>query len=326
MDTRTQGMLTMARLALKQHRFEVTAAVLVAVAVSVAALVVSARLRAVDAPAGCLETARETFLEAEGCAPSLHAFASIDQGEAAVVLAAMGVVPFALGLLGGVPIVGRELEARTAQTVWSLSGSRLRWLLRQASPIVVVLGAAILLAALAADTLESARQIAARSAVNDLGLHGGLVVARAYAAFGFGLLAGAALGRTLPALVVGAVVSLALVFAVGQAREVWVLTLKPVLVETPNGSTPGWAGFSYGAVWIAPHGEQLKDGEAEALVPPDEPDASQWLLDHGYRPAELVVSEDVVLGWARYDALSFGLAGSVSLGAAGVVVNRRRPT
>jgi hypothetical protein len=319
-------MLSTARLTLKQHRFEVAAAVLAALVVSVAALVVAGRLRAVDAPAGCFETYRNTFLEAEGCAASLRMFASIEEGEAAVVFAAMAVIPFLLGLLGGVPIVGRELEARTAQTAWSLSGSRLRWLLRQAGPIVLVLGAAILLAALAADSLEITRQLRSHSAVNDIGLHGGLVVVRGYAAFGFGVLAGATVGRTLPAFVIGALVSLALVLALGQAREVWTLTLKPVAVETPNRSTPAWAGFSYGVVWITPTGDQIKDVEADGLVPPGEPDASQWLLDHGYRPAELVVSEDIVLGWALYDALSFGLAGSVSLAAAGVVVNRRRPT
>lgn len=43
----------------------------------------------------------------------------------------------------GVPIVARELEARTAQTAWSLSGSRLRWLLRQMAPILILLGVTV---------------------------------------------------------------------------------------------------------------------------------------------------------------------------------------
>jgi hypothetical protein len=56
---------------------------------------------------------------------------------------AMKILPFGVGLLAGVPIVARELEMRTAQTAWSLNGSRLRWLIRQVAPIGGVVALAI---------------------------------------------------------------------------------------------------------------------------------------------------------------------------------------
>jgi hypothetical protein len=59
-------------------------------------------------------------------------------------------LPSVLGLLGGVPIVWRELETRTAQTAWSLSPSRLRQLAHQISSIGLVLGVVMVFAAVVA--------------------------------------------------------------------------------------------------------------------------------------------------------------------------------
>lgn len=318
-------MLTAARLSLKQHRFEIAVAAIAAVVLSGASLLVASSLRSLVFPTGCLELWRDQGLVADGCGAALDTFASIEEGQAAPILAAMAVLPFALGLLGGVPVVGRELEARTVQVAWSLSGSRSRWLLRQLAPVVVLLGAAILLAAVTADALETTRQLRNNTAVSDMTLHGAPVVARAYGAFGLGLLLGALLGRTLPAFVIGILVSVALVAGAGEAHRAWLMTqtFEPVVVS--NG-TPPWAGSSLGVVWIAPDGRQIEDPDAVALVPPGEPDTNQWLLDRGYKMAELVLSQEAVLRWINYDVLLFVAAGSVAIGSTFVFVNRRRPT
>jgi hypothetical protein len=121
-----------------------------------------------------------------------------------------------VGLLGG--IVARELEARTAQTAWSLSGSRLRWLIGQVAPILVVLGVTVTFAALAAGLLEANRQAWGEFTFHYLEEYGPLIVFRAFCAFGIGLPIGGLLGRTLPAFVLGAALSLALVFAVENVR------------------------------------------------------------------------------------------------------------
>lgn len=93
-----------------------------------------------------------------------------------------------------------------------------------------------------------------------------------------------------------------------------------------TGGTPGWAGGSFGVVWFTPEGVQISDTEANGRVPPDSPDFNQWLIDHGYRMAELVISEETVLGWRYYDLAAFTAVGTGALAAAFMVVTRRRPT
>jgi hypothetical protein len=318
-------MLTATRLVLKQHWFEVGASLIVALAAAIAAVGVDVHLRGVDVPSPCFQAWRETFDAPEECLGPLREFATIEEEEAAKVLGAMAILPFLVGLLGGVPLVGREIEARTAQFAWSVTGSRGRWLIRQAYPVIVILGSAVVLAALAADLLETTRQLRSHSGVNDMTLHGWVVVGRAYAAFGLGLLLGAALGRTLPAFIVGAFVSLLLVTSIEEARKSWVMAQIPVAVDVSDGHSPGTIGFSFGVVWLTPEGQQISDTEAVGLVPSGVPDTNQWLLDRGYRMAELVVTEDAVLEWVPYDIGMFAVVGTVTLLAAGVVVNRRRP-
>lgn len=321
-------MLTSVRLTLKQHRFEVGAAVLGALVLGGLALVVDARLRAVNVPAGCFEA----WLSGGGadgagdCSGPVQTFATINEEEAGKLLASMAVLPFVVGLLAGVPIVGRELEARTAQTAWSLSGSRLRWLLRQLAPIVVLVGVAVAFAAVAAGVLEATREPWYHSGFNDVTLHGPPVVARTFGALGLGLLLGALLGRTLPAFIVGALVSLVLVANVSTISYGWLESQKAVVADVSSRESGTWNGWTYGSAWLAPDGTQLSDEEGFALVPQGEFDPPAWLGDRGYRWVVIGVTQEAAVGWAQYDAAIFGLIGLASLGAGIVVVNRRRPT
>lgn len=150
---------------------------------------------------------------------------------------------------------------------------------------------------------------------------------------------GALLGRTLPALLFGVVLSLATVFAVGMARDAWVARLEPAIVGGTSSVTgevvtdPGALLTDFG--WQTPDGKQISNDEGLALVPPevaaqDDPaqpvNSTGWLQDHGYKFVALGVSEEMSLGWAPYDALLFGFVGLASFGGAIVLVNRRRPT
>ena len=323
-------MFAAARVTLKQHRFEVTAATLAALALGVWALVVNYRLAAISVPSGCFDTLHATgSANGGGCAGPIHAWGSILADEGVRIVAAMAYLPFLVGLLGGVPIVARELEARTAQTAWWLEGSRLRWLLRQAAPVLTVLGIAVAFAALTASGVEADRQLLGYPPFEDLGLHGPLVVVRAFAAFGVGLLLGALVGRSLPAFILGAVLSLALVFVAGEIRDRWLATRDPVVVgDAAAVVTTGWA-------WHTPASRQISDQQAKALVPTEvsQQDIGQdqalhsigWLEDHGYSEVALGVTEEMAMGWGPYDALFFGLVGLVSVAGAIVLVDRRRP-
>jgi hypothetical protein len=315
-------LLTSARLTLKHHRFEVGIAALVAILIGVAALVVDFRLHAVNVPAGCFETWLSNPFDAGDCDAPVRAFAGINEEEAGKVFAAMVVLPFIVGLLGGVPIVGRELEARTAQTAWSLSGSRLRWLLRQLVPIAITLGCAVAFAAFAAGVLEATRVTWQQSGSEDLALHGWPVVGRAFAALGLGLSFGGLLGRTLQAFILGAVFSLVIVFAAGVARDQWLFAQRTFIDAGPD-----FNGHTWGSAWFAPDGTEIDEEVARAQVPATVgvDDRYQWLSDNGYRNPVIGVREEVALGWAPYEALGFTVVGAVFLAAATVVVNRRRP-
>lgn len=321
-------MLISARLTLKQHRFEVGAAVLAALVLGALALVVDYRLRAINVPAGCFDI----WLSGGGadgagdCSGPVQAFAAINEEEAGKLLAAMAVLPFVIGLLAGVPIVGRELESRTVQTAWSLSGSRMRWLIRQLAPIAILVLVAVTFSALAASLLEATREPWYHSGFRDLTLHGPPVVGRAVGALGLGLLLGAWLGRTLPAFIVGALVSLVLVVGVNTMSYAWLDSQKTVIPDVSNQNPGTWDGIEMGSLWLAPDGTEITDDAAFALVPSADPDPYAWLRAKGYRDVLVGVPKAVGMGWATYDVLISGLIGVASLGGAMVVVDRRRPT
>jgi hypothetical protein len=320
-----------ARVTLKQHRFEVVAAALAAVALGLWALFLEYRLRAINVPPACFGIWQASGPDGAGdCAGPIHVWGSILAEEGSRIIGAMAYLPFAVGLLGGVPIVAREVELRTAQTAWSLNGSRFRWLIRQVAPVAILLGLAVAFAALAASGIQADREIWGQSPFLDLGLHGPLVLARAFGAFGIGLLLGALVGRSLPAFVLGAVLSLQLVSGVGVVRDAWLAGQHPVVIDNaPTVVTTGWA-------WRTPEGTQISDQAAKALVPAEvsKLDSGQdqavhsigWLEDHGYRLLALGVTDEMALGWAPYDALLFSLVGMASFAGAIILVNRRRPT
>jgi hypothetical protein len=174
-----------------------------------------------------------------------------------------------------------------------------------------------------------------------IGLHGPLAVVRAFGAFGIGLAVGALLGRSLPAFIFGVALTLAITFALGEARATWLGTLEPEVIAVYSAETGEYNGIP-GAVatgwgWLTPEGELMQPEQArkiatEAGVPPADPDdvqdtpAATWLAEQGYIELPLGVTDEMALRWAPYDGLAFGLAGVVSIACAIVLVNRRRPT
>jgi hypothetical protein len=320
-------MLTSARLVLKHHRFEVGAAAILGLLAAVAALVVSYRLNAIGVPAGCFEQWL-TGGGAEGagdCAGPVQAFAQINEGEAGKLLAFMAVMPFIVGLLAGVSIVGRELESRTAQLGWALTPSRHRWLARQVGPILLVVIVVVALAAAAASVLEATREPWYHSTYGDLSLHGWPVIGRAVAAFSVGLLVGAVVGRSLPALIVAAVACVVLLLFDGMAQDAWYRANYEVIAD-PTAVNNGTFDGIYGDTrWRTPDGQSIDQEAAFQQVPSGVDDPNQWLLDHGYTAVALGVPASKAGQLAALDTA--GLLGvALVVGLATVpVVDRRRP-
>jgi hypothetical protein len=320
-------MLDSARLTLKQHRFEVAAGAIAAIVLGVAALWVNWKLVSLNVPPGCFDAwLRGGGAAGPACDAPVQAFAQINEEEAGKIFAAMAVLPFAVGLLGGVTLVGRELEARTAQTAWALAASRQRWFFRQLWPILLVLGAAVTFAALAASILESTRGAFGGWAFRDLGLHGPLVVARAFAALVVGLFTGAALGRTLPAFIIGAILAAALLFASGMARDAWVLAQPQVVFDQAATQDPSFGALIFEQAWRASDGMVLRDAEAFALAPAEaSTDPYQWLSDQGYEIVQLGITGETARGWEPLEIAGFALVGLVLVLGTVAVVDRRRP-
>ena len=326
-------MLTSARIVLKHHRFEVGAAVILGLFAAVAALVISYRLNAIGVPAGCFER----WLSgggAEGagdCAGPVEAFATINEEEAGKLLAFMAVLPFIVGLLAGVSIVGRELEARTAHSAWALTPSRHRWLARQVGPILLVMTVAVALAAGAASVLETTREPWYSSTFADLMLHGWPVIGRALAAFSVGLLVGAVVGRSLPALIVGALVCVVLVMVEGTAQEAWYqANLEVVGDASISGGSVMEAATRLTASTSGRRGWVRTDiSTAKGLRPcwyrATSRMSTNGCVDHGWKMVQLGVPASKAGQLATLDALGFaGVALVIGL-ATVPVIDRRRP-
>jgi hypothetical protein len=322
---------------LKLHRVELGIAAALALFFVGWVLLIELRMAMVDVPAGCFESWAAAPGEAGACAGPMRAWGTILGEEGSRVIAAMAFIPFIVGLLGGVPIVAREIETRTAATAWSLNGSRVRWLIRQVLPIVILLGTCVAAHAIATGQLEVDRTIWGYSPVEDLGQYGLALLPRAFGAFGLGLLAGALSGRTLPALALGAVLVISVVFALGLARQAWVERVDPVVVGTSDGGgslTPG--AVVTGVAWRSPDGDQLSITDARArahqagIGSPSAADAEDgaafaWLVDEGYIELSLGITRETALEWARYDGVGFALLGFLSIGATAAVVRTKRP-
>lgn len=337
--------LRLARVTLKLHRFEGIAAITATLVLGAWTLVMVLRLDGLGIASDCLAWLATDWTDAPAsCQPALQQYLAILYArgpfDALVGLLrmdswiwpVMGILPFAAGVLVSVPIVARELETGTAQTAWSLDGSRRRWLRRRIWPIALVVGLAMLFTAVTTELL--AQRHLSDQALPLLGLHGLPVMARLLAAFGLGLLAGAIVRRSLPALVVGSVLCVALSFGVAQALDAWIDAQESL--PRMEGETRKW---TFNGEWtrIAPDGRFLTPEEVSALVP-DELEAAdvaleqpihsgEWLGERGYALVPMGIPDsDAATGWLPYDVLLFSMAGVIAAAAAFVVVDRRRPT
>lgn len=323
-------MRTDVRLTIKLHRFEIAAVAVVSILLAAAALVIAVRLHSLAVPLACFGEADvhgATGSAEPGCRSLYTAFAEIDNREAERLFALLAGVPVLAGLLLGVPLVSREIEHGTAVLPWVLSGQRRRWLVRR----VVVAGTVLMLCmvpvALAADVLEGTRNplVDASRSFGSEGLRGPVLVARAFAGFGAGVLIGAVIGRQLPAVIVGLGAGLLLVVGGLLVMERW---SQAVATYVPLDS----ARLGDRSIRAAYRGH---DGRIVSIrdiidVQPPTPSLRPGALDDQWIAANFDEVLLVVPG-ARYgeeaalhSLLLVGL-GVIGLGAAAAVVNRRRP-
>lgn len=317
-------MMTSARLTFKQHRFELLSAVSVSVLLGVSAILINFRLASVDVPAGCFDAWLAGSAN-PACSLAIERFSQINGDEAGKVFAAMAVVPFIVGLLGGVPLVGRELESRTAHTAWSLAASRRRWLAWQVWPVVLVLGLCVTFAAFSASALHSTRAPLDAGSARDIGLYGIPVIVRAFASLGVGLICGATIGRTLPAFIVGTCLAIAMVLGLGLARDGWIASQPLVVFDQATVDDPGFNGVLVEQAWQASDGTVVKEPDAILRVPPEgSADPYVWLSSNGYTVVQLGLARDAAAAWQTIENLALVVIGGALMATSALVVERRR--
>lgn len=337
--------MTTARLLFKIHRFESLAVAAGALLLAVAALYVASRLNSAAVETGCVQQWFDSgwfdagpFEASPACEQSMQAFLSINEYEAGKVMAGMAVLPFVAGLLLGVPLVAREVEQRTATLAWSLQSSRLRWLFKRALIVAALLAAVLAIPATAAEILEPARQPwmdPATTAFSDYGLRGPLTVFRGLAALSIGILAGAAIGRVLPALIFAAVGAV-LLFQVLTAAQ-WAFLPEPELLPVTETQVAGRAGLQTGdgqpqyrdqggniLTWdeiLARAPFPYYDAELEDV----DPRFTAWFDSAGYEEYESFIRGERLGVVAVREAAGLSALSVVLLATSLIVVRRRRP-
>lgn len=209
------------RLAWRLQRWELASLAAFVVAVVVALVVIGWRMEQIQASApACFGEAHGPAGNDRGaCEASFMAYSALQQ---IGVYPAVGatLAPFLLGVILGPPLVGREIEGRTAAMAWTLSGSRRRWLALRAGPVVALVLVASALIGLAGTTLAgqvSGGEPAFDSLVPPLPLE----VARGGLALAVGLLVGTVIGRALPAVLATALVVVLLMTATAIGIDAW---------------------------------------------------------------------------------------------------------
>jgi hypothetical protein len=208
------GALTWARLSYRQQKWELLLVVIGVVGLTAGMLWFASTLGALrDASPECLAGLSSGLASPmeEGPSAACQAFLNEYYGLeswASNLTNLAWVAPFGMGVILGAPLVAREIDGGTAQLAWSLSRSRVGWLLRRIA--FVTLFGLILLAIIAvASELLTGAIFPDRTLDEDFawfGRRGAPIVARGVGAILLGVLVGAVIGRVLPAVLVSILV------------------------------------------------------------------------------------------------------------------------
>jgi len=311
------------RLAFAMQRFELRPLLGGALLLAVIALGLAWQLRVARAEE--LECYRNAPPPVEGSqtdvCPELRPRLNFLESAAGIVQGGAMVAPFVLGLFLGVPIVAREVESRTAGIAWSLSRSRRRWLVQRAAPVLVLVAAGTLAVGIASDVLTHAMPWAEGSEVGfaNHGARGPLVAVRGVAVFGVGLALGALVPRQLPALLLAAGFTAAILTGVVLFMDEWLRSeAQPLGVEAMQ---QGAAPMIFGMAFRDDVTGQLIDSDEYYRDNPDiqtdEPPGmtSVYYMVPGSRYGDFVLRESAI----------WGAATILTLGTTALVVSGRRP-
>ncbi|HET7056655.1 MAG TPA: hypothetical protein VFI12_09350 [Thermomicrobiales bacterium] len=149
-------------------------------------------------------------------------------------MAVLGLLPFVVGIVIGVPLVAAEIETGTAVLVWSLDASRRRWLLTRVVIFGTVLTVLLMIPAAAGNLLERFRVPRWEPDTTiylDFGSRGWLFVERGLVTFAIAVTAGLLIGRVLQGLVVAGLAASVLLVVLNAAHGVGLPAPAPTQVQ-----------------------------------------------------------------------------------------------
>jgi len=244
-------MLRAAWLTYRMHQFEVLVSAILMTVLAISVWIVSSHVTSLDIAGTCWAGDRISRQ------PVCESFREIARSEAGYAKAGLGLVGPIVGLILGVPIVAREVELRTTSLAWSLTPHRGRWLLSRLLPMLALAVAGFVVLGWLGSGLFEAMEVGPVSpSLTEVASQGPTLVARGLMALGIAVLAGAVIGRTMPAFVVAAVAVIAWSFIGVPAVQQSMFADRAVWTDDVNGYRDG----------IGPLGT-VASGEFDTTIP-----------------------------------------------------------
>ena len=207
------------RLTFRMHRFEVNSIVILGALLAVGAVVVSWAMSNLGLPAECL-SALQTGELPDSCVAQYEAFQNIASLASPISLLS-SLFPVIAGLLIGGPVISREIERGTTSLAWSMSPSRFRWFLHRVVPMILLLVAVSFVVGVAADHLMRALTPETDMAASFVGFRfrGVLIATQAFLIGSTAIAVGVLLGRAVPTFLLGLILGMLSIVAIGQVHR-----------------------------------------------------------------------------------------------------------
>ena len=234
--------------------------------------------------------------------------------------------PFAIGLILGVPVVAREVEARTAPIAWTLSRSRLRWLVQRVAPLVVVVVLVAALVGVASEFVTRTNPFAdyaSNPGFADYTSRGVLLPVRALAVLSLAIAVGAMVPRQLAALLLATGVTLALFVGLTLGMDAWMTAeATPIVMDQTQLGGPRIFDVAYrdDATGEVISMNDFYNRYGDVALPDGEQDPK------GFTQVAIGIPGEQYATWVLRESAVLGALALISSAVALGVVNRKRPS
>jgi ABC-type transport system involved in multi-copper enzyme maturation permease subunit len=288
----------------RQHRSEAFGCLAVLAGLAVYAIVLGTSMRTAfgqDGLASCLARSHPV-----GCFGAISAFDNEFGSEVNIAFWSVAlIVPGLIGVLVGAPLIARELEFGTWRLAWSQSVPRARWLTVK---LALVTGGLIILGAAMTAVITWYRapmdQLTGRLQHNIYDFEGLVPTAYILCAFGFAVLAGLLIRRSIPAMIVAFLPWLAIRLVIEFVfRPSFLAPLTMACSATPSGCS-GHGNGGYGI----------------SAIPPATGHIGDWVLNPSTGPSGNLISYQPADRFWIFQSIEAGIFVALTAAALGTAI------